>query len=76
MPACAAGVVIISYNRNTSKAEAGRGACAVMQIDEREAGNGRTRFGAASRRLFALFCPLLQSLSYCKKTPPAPVYPH
>ena len=69
----AADVVIIPNNRNTSRAEAGRGASAVMQIDEHEAGNGRSRSGTASRRLFALFCPLLQFLSYCKKHLP-PLY--
>ena len=75
MAASAADVSIIANNRNASRAEAGRGASAFMQIDEHEAGNGRARSGAALRRLFALFCPLLQFLSYCKKTPPTPVYP-
>ena len=64
----AADIVIIANNRNTSRAEAGRGASAFMQIDEHEAGNGRTRAGTAPRRLFALFSPLLQFLSYCKNT--------
>lgn len=73
MAASAAYVSIIVNNHNTSRAEAGRGASAVMQIDEHEAGNGRARSGTASRRLFALFCPLLQFLSYCKKHLP-PLY--
>ena len=73
MPASAADVSIIANNRNASRAEAGRGASAFMQIDEHEAGNGRARSGAALRRLFALFCPLLQFLSYCNKHFP-PLY--
>ena len=73
MAASAADVAIIANNHNTSRAEAGRGASAVMQIDEQEAGSSRTHSGAASRRRFALFCPLLQFLSYCKKHLP-PLY--
>ena len=69
----AADVVIIANNHNTSRAEAGRGASAFMQIDEHEAGNGRARSGTASRRRFALFRPLLQFLRYCKKHLP-PLY--
>ena len=57
--ASAADVSIIANNHNTSRAEAGRGASAVMQIDEHEAGIGRTRSGAASRRRFALFLPFV-----------------
>ena len=64
----AADVSIIANNHNTNRAEAGRGASAFMQIDEHEAGSGRARSGTASRRRFALFCPLLQFLSYCKNT--------
>lgn len=73
MAASAADVSIIANNHNASRAETGRGASAVMQIDEHEAGNGRTHTGAASRRRFALFCPLLQFLSYCNKHLP-PLY--
>lgn len=73
MAACAADVSIIANNHNASRAEAGRGASAFMQIDEHEAGSGRARSGTASRRRFALFCPLLQFLSYCKKHLP-PLY--
>lgn len=73
MAASAADVSIIVNNHNASRAETGRGASAVMQIDEHEAGNGRAHPGTASRRLFALFCPLLQFLSYCKKHLP-PLY--
>ena len=73
MAASAADVSIIANNHNASRAEAGRGASAFMQIDEHEAGNGRARSGTASRRRFALFCPLLQFLSYCKKHLP-PLY--
>ena len=64
----AADVVIIANNHNASKSEAGRGASVFMHIDELEAGIGRARSGTASRRLFALFRPLLQFLSYCKNT--------
>ena len=71
----AADVVIIANNHNVSRAEAGRGVSAFMQIDEREAGNGRTCSGAASRRLFALFV-LCCSFLVTAKTPPAPVYSH
>ena len=73
MAASASDVSIIANNHNASRAEAGRGASAFMQIDEHEAGNGRARSGAALRRLFALFCPLLQFLNYCKKHLP-PLY--
>lgn len=72
MAASAADVSIIANNHNTSRAETGRGASSFMQVDEREAGNGRTHSGAASRRRFALFCPLLQFLSYCKKNTSRP----
>ena len=67
MAACVADVSIIFNNRNTSRAGQPRGASAFMQVDEREAGCGRTRSGAASRRLFALICPLLQFLSILQK---------
>ena len=71
----AADVVIIANNRNTSRAETGRGASPLMQIDEHEAGNGRVRSGTASRRLFALFRPLLQFLRYCKNTSRPCIFP-
>ena len=61
-------VVIIDNNRNTNRAEAGRGASAFMQIDEHEAGSGRTRFGAASRRRFALFALCCSFLVTAKNT--------
>ena len=73
MAASAADVAIIANNHNASRAGQPRGASAFMQIDEHEAGNGRARSGAALRRRFALFCPLLQFLSYCKKHLP-PLY--
>ena len=72
----AADVVIIANNCNTSRAEAGRGASAFVQFDEHEAGSGRSRFGAASRRRFALFLSFIAVFSLLQKTPPAPVYPH
>lgn len=54
MAACAADVSIIANNLNVSRAEAVRGASAFVQIDEREAVDGRIRFSTASRRRFAL----------------------
>ena len=62
MAASAADVSIIANNHNASNAEAGRGASAVMQIDEHEAGIGRARSGTASRRrllFFVLCCSFL-----------------
>ena len=73
MAASAADVSIISNNRNASRAGQPRGASAFMQVDEHEAGNGRTRSGTASRRRFRAFLLLLQFLSYCKKHLP-PLY--
>ena len=75
MAACAADVSIIANNHNTNRAEAGRGASAVMQIDEREAGNGRTHSGAASRRLFALFAPYCSFLVTAKNTSRPCIFP-
>ena len=68
-------VVIIANNHNASKAEAGRGASAVMQIDEREAGNGRTHSGAAPRRLFALFALCRSPLVTAKNTSRPCIFP-
>ena len=73
MAARAADVSIIFNNRNASRARQPRGASAFMQVDEHEAGSGRTRSSTVLRRLFALFVPLLQFLSYCKKHLP-PLY--
>ena len=68
MPASAADVSIIANNHNASKAEAGRGASAFMQIDEHEAENVRSHTGSASRLLFALFALCCSFLVTAKNT--------